>query len=102
MSTVVGIHDGHNASIAVVRDGKLELVLQEERLTRVKNQGDAPVAATDEARRLTGFGSGPVRIALNGHYMNYNQWQRETIIKDYEASATLASRLKQPLKEYLP
>ena len=25
-----------------MRDGRLELALQEERLTRVKNQGDAP------------------------------------------------------------
>jgi carbamoyltransferase len=98
MSTVVGIHDGHNASIAVVRDGKVELALQEERLTRVKNQGDAPVGAAEEARRLTALGSGAVRVALNGHYMNYHQWERDTIIKDYESSATLASRLKQPLK----
>jgi len=101
MSTVVGIHDGHNASVAVVRDGKVEFALQEERLTRVKNQGDAPVRASREAQRLDatppGAGS-PVRIALNGRYMNYNQWQRETILRDYEQSAGLASQIKQPLK----
>jgi carbamoyltransferase len=101
MSTVVGIHDGHNASVAVVRDGKVEFALQEERLTRVKNQGDAPVCAAREARRLgtvVSDAANPVRIALNGRYINYNQWQRETILRDYEQSAGLASQIKQPLK----
>ncbi len=100
MSTVVGIHDGHNASVAVVRDGKVEFALQEERLTRVKNQGDAPLSASREAQRLGAVfpDASPVRIALNGRYMNYNQWQRETILRDYEQSAGLASRIKQPLK----
>ena len=42
---VIGVHDGHNASVALLRDGHLELALQEERFTRVKNQGDAPAQA---------------------------------------------------------
>jgi carbamoyltransferase len=42
-----------------------------------------------------------VRIALNGRYMNYNQWQRDTILRDYEQSAGLASQIKQPLKNTL-
>lgn len=93
----VGIHDGHNAAVAVVRHGKLEFALQEERLTRVKNQGDAPVLALREALDLTG--GGPLgRVALNGRYMNYQQWDRQTVIRDYEQSASLGSRLKQPLK----
>jgi carbamoyltransferase len=95
---IVGIHDGHNASVAVVRDGKIEFALQEERLTRVKNQGNTPLGASIEARRIGGAGTTPQRIALNGNYMNYNQWQRETILRDYEASAGFSSRLRQPLK----
>jgi carbamoyltransferase len=94
---IVGIHDGHNASVAVVRDGRVEFALQEERLTRVKNQGDAPREASIESRRLAGE-AGPVRIALNGHYMNYRQWQRAAILRDYQASAGFCSRLKQPWK----
>ena len=88
MSITVGIHDGHNASAAVIRDGRIELALQEERLTRVKNQGDAP----SEVLKL--IGETPARVALNGLYMNYGQWQRETILEDYARS----SRWKQPLK----
>jgi carbamoyltransferase len=96
MSVVVGIHDGHNASVAVMRDGRLELALQEERLTRIKNQGDVPSGAARLAFEL--IPAGRARVGLNGLYMNYNQWQRETILADYERSGNLASRWKQPLK----
>ena len=96
MSVFVGIHDGHNASVAVVRDGRIELALQEERLTRIKNQGDAPAGAAKLAFQM--LNADGARVALNGGYMNYHQWQRETILGDYERSADLASRWKQLLK----
>ncbi len=92
MSTVIGIHDGHNASVALLRDGRLELALQEERLTRVKNQGDAPALALAAVGRGKALPAG--RVALNGRYMNYGQWRPETIQADYDRS----SRWKQPLK----
>ena len=103
MSTiVVGIHDGHNASVALVRDGRLEFALQEERVTRIKNQGDAPRNALDGALALVSHadgGAGNARIALNGRYMNYSQWQRETILESYSSSSNFASRIRQPLKD---
>jgi carbamoyltransferase len=96
VSVFVGLHDGHNASVAVVRDGCIELALQEERLTRIKNQGDAPAGAAKLAFQMPG--SGAAQVALNGLYMNYNQWQRETILRDYERSSDLMGRCKQPFK----
>ena len=39
MSTVIGVHDGHNASVAVVREGRVEFALQEERITLRRSQG---------------------------------------------------------------
>ena len=98
MSAVIGIHDGHNASVAVIRDGKLAFALQEERLTRVKNQGDAPAGAVAMARQMVNSSAGSLKVGLNGHYMSYHQWRRETILRDYERSRNLGSRLKQPLK----
>jgi carbamoyltransferase len=88
MSITIGIHDGHNASAAMIRDGRIELALQEERLTRLKNQGDAPAGV------LELIGKTPERVALNGYYVNYGQWRREVILKDYDRS----SGWKQPLK----
>jgi carbamoyltransferase len=97
VSVVLGIHDGHNASAALLRDGRIELALQEERLTRVKNQGDAPRGAVRAARLLVDRNSAPL-AALNGRYMNYRQWQRETILRDYARCSSLSSRLKQTFK----
>lgn len=97
MSVFVGVHDGHNASVAVVRDGRVELALQEERLTRIKNQGDAPSGAAKLAFGISG-GAGAAKVGLNGLYLNYNQWQRETILRDYERSSDFTSRVKQPFK----
>src|SRR5580692_6105803 len=88
MSITIGIHDGHNASAAVIRDGRIELALQEERITRVKNQGDAPSEVLKLIRET------PARVALNGFYVNYGQWRREIILDDYGRS----NRWKQPLK----
>ncbi len=96
MSTVIGVHDGHNASVAVVRDGRVEFALQEERITRVKNQGDVPKNALAAALRDAGTGA---RVALNGRYMNYGQWGRETILEDYGRSSNVVSRMKQPFKD---
>ena len=84
MSTVIGVHDGHNAAVAVVRDGRVEFALQEERITRVKNQGDVPKNALATALRDAGTDA---RVALNGRYINYGQWGRETILEDYGRSS---------------
>ena len=48
-------------------------------------------------RLLQEAGSG-ARVALNGRYMNYGQWGRETILEDYGRSSNVVSRLKQPFK----
>jgi carbamoyltransferase len=97
VSVVLGVHDGHNASVALLRDGRIELALQEERLTRVKNQGDAPGRAVRAALALIDRNSAPV-TALNGHYMNYGQWPRETILRDYARCSSIGSRMKQCFK----
>ena len=97
MSLILGVHDGHNASAALLRDGRIELALQEERLTRVKNQGDAPAGAVRVALECIPEKQRPA-VALNGRYMNYSQWRRETILRDYTRCSTLASRVKQGLK----
>src|SRR5579863_4599370 len=99
MSAFLGIHDGHNASAALIRDGRVEFALQEERLTRVKNQGDTPAGAAALACKMArGELAG---TGLNGRYVNYAQWSRAAIVADYEASSAFLSRWKQPLKNTL-
>ena len=44
---LIGIHDGHNASIAFMEDDVVKFALQEERLVRVKNAGGFPIQAME-------------------------------------------------------
>src|SRR3989344_106846 len=39
---VLGIHDGHNASVCLLEDGKIKFAIQEERLTNEKNKCGFP------------------------------------------------------------
>ncbi|MFM0617424.1 carbamoyltransferase C-terminal domain-containing protein [Paraburkholderia nemoris] len=52
---ILGIHDGHTSSAALVRDGKFFGILQEERYTRTKNQGGFPEHAVHEILDLAGL-----------------------------------------------
>lgn len=95
---VVGIHDGHNASAAVLHDGRLIEALQEERLTRTKNQGNEPRRSLAVATRSLNGERSTAYTALNGLYLQYDQWQREKVWGDYERAGGTWSRIKQRLK----
>ncbi len=47
MTYVIGIHDGHNASIALFKDNDLLFSISEERFTRKKNQGGFPTKSLE-------------------------------------------------------
>ena len=51
---VLGIHDGHSSSAALIEDGKVVAAIQEERLTRNKNQGGFPHHAIQEVLKIGG------------------------------------------------
>ncbi|RWE56390.1 carbamoyltransferase C-terminal domain-containing protein [Mesorhizobium sp.] len=53
---ILGVHDGHGSSASLVTNGRLRRVLQEERFSRVKNQGGLPVLAIREILDLEGIG----------------------------------------------
>jgi carbamoyltransferase len=83
---VVGVHNGHNSSAAVVQDGLLAFALQEERLTRVKNQGGLPkltlqrIASDFPAMDLASEG---LPVAFGGRNLTACDWQRDAILKSY-------------------
>lgn len=68
---VLGIHDGHNASAALVEDGELVFALQEERPRNIKNFNGFPeesIAALLGERRL---GANDIDVvALSSRYMD--------------------------------
>jgi carbamoyltransferase len=83
---VVGVHNGHNSSAAVVQDGLLAFALQEERLTRVKNQGGLPkltlqrIASDFPAKDLASEG---LPVAFGGRNLTACDWQRDAILRSY-------------------
>lgn len=50
--TVLGIHDGHSAGAALIRDGRVLAAIQEERLTNIKNFSGVPAMAISEVFRI--------------------------------------------------
>lgn len=51
--TVLGIHDGHGAGAALVRNGSVLAAVQEERLTNIKNYSGVPLLAIPEVFRIS-------------------------------------------------
>ena len=52
---ILGIHDGHNATAALLKDGEIIAAISEERLTRRKNEPGYPVRAVKKVLEITGF-----------------------------------------------
>ncbi len=53
---ILGIQDGHTSSATLIEDGQVLAAIQEERLTREKNQGGFPEQAVREVMQIVGWG----------------------------------------------
>jgi carbamoyltransferase len=97
LSVVLGVNDGHNASACLLVDGRLVAAVQEERLTRVKNQGGLPALAIDEVLRLGGHARADVDVfAFSDLYLETGaRWDRDAVL------ATFASHERQRARSWL-
>src|SRR5262245_60209947 len=96
---ILGLNDGHNAAAALLDNGRIVAAVQEERLTRNKNESGVPHRSIEHLFSMTGIsGSSVRRVALNGTYMTFGAFDREPLLDEYEQSGGLAVKLKQPLK----
>lgn len=80
---VIGIHNGHNSSVALVRDGILDWAVQEERFTRIKNQGGLPEKALQALYNTRLNGNGRPDFALGSRQLPRSHWQRQDVIAAY-------------------
>jgi carbamoyltransferase len=83
---VIGVHSGHNAAAAVVRDGNLSFALQEERLTRIKNHGGIPAQTLKAiASSLAACDSNghELPVAFGGKNLSHCHWKRDAILANY-------------------
>ncbi|MDP8975148.1 MAG: hypothetical protein M3N28_02045 [Actinomycetota bacterium] len=51
---MIGVHDGHNASASIVKDGVLQFAVQEERMVGRKNFYGFPVKSTEASSSASG------------------------------------------------
>lgn len=67
---ILGVHDGHNASAALLSDGKLEFLIQEERIVAEKNKAGFPYESIRLIFEQTGLKPQDIDlVGLNGMYM---------------------------------
>lgn len=88
---VVGIHDGHNASAALLREGQLVAAVQEERITRLKNQGGMPYRAIDAILRQGNLERTDVDVFAVASLVDYGfDWRPDAILERFGSSRSLA------------
>jgi carbamoyltransferase len=97
---IIGLHRGHNSAVALVQNGSLIFSLQEERLTRVKNQGGVPRLALTEIAKLNSFGANghETHVAYAGRALTTVVWQRNGSGSGY-GRASLINRLKSTARK---
>lgn len=99
MQTILGLHDGHGAAAALLDRGRVVAAVQEERLTRIKNQGGLPYQAISDIFSMISVASSAIgKVALNGMYVTYDHWDPKPLLENYERSGRLSEQLKQLLK----
>ncbi len=96
---IIAINEGHNASCVYMENGCIKFALQEERLTRVKNQSGFPDASLNYLRDVERVNFSSVdSFILTSHYLPFSPDDRETRIKGYSRKDWLNS-LKHLLKK---
>jgi len=95
---VLGVHDGHNATAALLSEGKMLDVLQEERVRGVKNIGGFPESALEDVVKRNQIPYGNMKVVYDGTYVNYGSFSKENIINEYERCKTIGASLKALLK----
>jgi len=67
---ILGIHDGHNASACLMVDGKIEFLIQEERVVKEKNKMGFPYKSVELILNKAGLSPEDIDVVgCNGEYM---------------------------------
>ncbi len=86
---ILGIHDGHNATAALLEDGRVVAAVSEERLVRTKNIDCFPENAIADCLRIAGCSPKDVDVvAFNGEHQPYSRTRAELMATFRQASST--------------
>jgi carbamoyltransferase len=81
--TVMGIHDNHNASVSLLRDGRILFLLQEERVNRVKNFNGFPAGAIKHCLDWSGLSLEEIDLFAFGTIHNPPWRDQEALLRYY-------------------
>lgn len=107
---IVGINPGYDSTAAVLVDGKIAAIVEEERLSRVKNHLGFPLRAIPEALRVAGVKPKEVDLVTFSfvEYLHANRILTELILSengvpfDPENPLKLSKLVKEALKVARP
>jgi carbamoyltransferase len=94
---IIGIHDGHNASLCVLDKGEMKFAIQEERFTYVKNQGGLPYKSIEYLREHFTINDEDV-ICFTGFHVPAFDWTKSAVLDLYDKSDSTSNVLKHYLK----
>ena len=92
---ILGIHDGANSCAGLVDDGRVVAVMQEERLTGVKNYAGFPHRAIAEVLRMGGCGLSDVEfVALGSQHMPFPV-SRDDLVEKFRRHTTPSGMMRR-------
>ena len=85
---LLGIHDGHNASVALMKDGKIIDAVQEERFKKIKNFGGYPKESIKYILRKNSLDHDKIDEFVFASQISYYKdlENRENVLKKYKAN----------------
>lgn len=96
---IIGIHDGHNASVAYVEDGVLRFAIQEERLNLIKNYWGFPSKSLDFILSEFGLNNESIdAIVFSSQYMPKGM-DRDGLLRAYGNDSSVYSIFRNRMAE---
>lgn len=86
---ILGIHDGHEASAALIKNGEVVAAIAEERLTNIKNQFGSPINSIRKVFGISGVDPSDVNVIAIGSLIKLkenlveNEWKNDLHIRAY-------------------
>jgi carbamoyltransferase len=95
---ILGIHDAHNASICLFENGQIRFAIQEERLSKVKNQGGFPYQALEETLKRTNTRIKDIDYFVFAGEHSPRPVSKEEMLENYKKLAEGKFRIRRLLK----
>jgi len=97
--TILGIHDGHNASVVVLRDGEVVYAVQEERINREKNYFGFPFLALQDAMSYLKLQPSEIDCVAMASKHYPSPYAKSQLLEIYRNSSSLKSQINRYLKK---